>query len=469
MSDKKHTESNIISYVRQCMSTFDEMELTEVDSLVLSAFSYLKLPEFLCQIHYPQGIPLRDFYCSEYFEDMFANVYQADYYKELFFAMAASPRYRNLLLSDYVNLLNPDTNLQFAAVSIRISPTLTYVSFRGTDSTFTGWKEDLNMSRNEPIPGQIEAFNYLESILCHYNNTIIVGGHSKGGNLATFASACVIQKHLDYNKQIQAIYSHDGPGFPAFFTENIAFYLIEDKIHKTLPQDSLVGQILNQEAHYHVIKSLGKSGIEQHSPFTWVIENNHFISLDSLSEQTKLFCESITQWNEQLDDADRDRMIDTIFRIFDSADVDNFNDLSSDIQHQVSLMLKELKALDPDTRSFLIDQLKDLAHTGIKTAVPESIQEKSEWIAQFPHKIQTLTSTWLSNVPSFLQNKVEHISMLSDHLKHPISDEENFNASNEKDFSVSNEKDFTVTDKKDFTVSDVDESDISDKKDISES
>lgn len=366
MSDNKSIlESNIITYVRQCMKTFDEMEFSEVDSLVLSAFSYLQFPEWMESIHATESIAIRDLYCSEYFDRMFKNVYQSEYYKELFFAMAASPRYRNQRLTNYINILDADANMQFAAITISISSDVSYVCFRGTDTSFIGWKEDLNMSRNEPIPGQIEAFNYLEQELLNNDTCFYVGGHSKGGNLATFATACVVQKHIDLENRFIKIFSHDGPGFPEFFTDHIAFDIIKEKIHKTLPQNSLVGQILNQEADYKVIQSTGKGGIEQHSPFTWNIKNDSFIYLDALSPQAVSFCNTLTQWNEQLDDQERDKIIDTLFRLLDSSDVDNFSDFGEDIPHQLTLILKEVHALDPETKSFFSNSMKDLLQVGL--------------------------------------------------------------------------------------------------------
>ena len=39
-----------------------------------------------------------------------------------------------------------------------------FVSYRGTDNTIVGWKEDLNMSFKSHIASQISAKKYLEII-----------------------------------------------------------------------------------------------------------------------------------------------------------------------------------------------------------------------------------------------------------------------------------------------------------------
>lgn len=61
--------------------------------------------------------------------------------------------------------------------------------FAGTDSTLVGWKEDFNMCFVCPVPAQSNAVDYLNRIAASNGGDITVGGHSKGGNLAVYASA----------------------------------------------------------------------------------------------------------------------------------------------------------------------------------------------------------------------------------------------------------------------------------------
>ena len=63
-----------------------------------------------------------------------------------------------------------------------------YISYRGTDTSLVGWKEDFNMSFMKDIPAQKEALDYLNKIGEKYRDKLIVGGHSKGGNVSIYAS-----------------------------------------------------------------------------------------------------------------------------------------------------------------------------------------------------------------------------------------------------------------------------------------
>ena len=60
----------------------------------------------------------------------------------------------------------------------------------------------------------------------------MVGGHSKGGNLAVYAAANVPS---DIQERIAVVYSHDGPGFDEAFFDEDGYVRIASKIHKSVP------------------------------------------------------------------------------------------------------------------------------------------------------------------------------------------------------------------------------------------
>jgi len=93
---------------------------------------------------------------------------------------------------------------------VHLSDNEMYLSFLGTDGSILGWKEDFNMSFMESIPSQEEAKNYLNKVASESTDNLRVGGHSKGGNLAVYASAFC---NDDIKPRILEIYNNDGPGF----------------------------------------------------------------------------------------------------------------------------------------------------------------------------------------------------------------------------------------------------------------
>ena len=53
---------------------------------------------------------------------------------------------------------------------------------------------------------------YLEAVALRLPKRLIVGGHSKGGNLALYAA---LRAKPAVQERIERVYTHDGPGFKA--------------------------------------------------------------------------------------------------------------------------------------------------------------------------------------------------------------------------------------------------------------
>lgn len=100
----------------------------------------------------------------------------------------ASPRFRDILVMGCEAISDPKLQQQFAAMTLQLAPDLRYVAFRGTDSTFLGWKEDLNMAFLYPVPAQQSAARYLDEVAKRVPGKLFVGGHSKGSNLAVYSA-----------------------------------------------------------------------------------------------------------------------------------------------------------------------------------------------------------------------------------------------------------------------------------------
>jgi len=58
------------------------------------------------------------------------------------FALAASPRFRNIKTNYYISKLDSEMEKQFSAVTFLLDNETAYIAYRGTDATLVGWKED---------------------------------------------------------------------------------------------------------------------------------------------------------------------------------------------------------------------------------------------------------------------------------------------------------------------------------------
>lgn len=345
----------ITQYVKNNELSFAQSPFNEIDSLALSTVAYfylehgsmnkdieavwVKLPLAIC------GIPQ---------EKLFGDIWLKDFPCDKFLAaLLGSPRYYDVSIGYYEYSFSREPQLQFAAMSFLLPDGTIYIAYRGTDGSIEGWKEDFNLSFMESIPSHTLSVRYLEKIASLHDASLIVGGHSKGGNLAEYA-AMQCKEATFY--RIQAIYNHDGPGFanPPCNRFNDEDY--NGKLHKTVPESSLVGMLMEQRSNYHVVKANGVS-ILQHATVNWVIRENSFEYVEKINAEAQLLSDSINSWMFSYEIEDRAKLIDTVYNMLVSAGFSQKGTTDYEFFTSFSNFVSEIKELDPRLRSELTEML----------------------------------------------------------------------------------------------------------------
>lgn len=356
---------DIIRYIETEFSTFAEKNFNAVDSLIFSKLSYVRFEGIVPLLtQKKKSVCLTELLKAEAFESMFLNLSDRETHLRFLFALAASPRFRRTQMNFYVNHFDPLIEKQFSAVTYLLDDGMAYMAFRGTDSTFIGWKEDFNMAYLSPVPSQQDAVRYLSTVtkLIGRSMPICIGGHSKGGNLAVYAA---IKCSLPVQKRIIGVYNHDGPGFKDSLFESPEYTRIKSRLHTTLPEASLVGLLLQQHEGYTVVKS-SKRGIKQHDPFSWIVENSDFAFAGELKERAKLRDKTIDKWLETLSDEKRKLFINTLFDVLDATEADTLHELSQEWHKSATAMLYAVKNIDPETRKFVFQTITAFAKMSLK-------------------------------------------------------------------------------------------------------
>jgi hypothetical protein len=89
------------------------------------------------------------------------------------------------------------------------------------------------------------ALEYFTTIASRYpHSRFWVGGHSKGGNLAVYATVFAPKPLQD---RIDAVYNNDGPGFQQSLLNLPAYQCLRNRIFTIVPQSSVVGMLLFHE------------------------------------------------------------------------------------------------------------------------------------------------------------------------------------------------------------------------------
>ena len=135
--------SNIIDYVRRMKDVpFEIAPLNEIDSLIFSQLAYLDYSLLPTKESYS----FLEIYNSNLVPLLVKRTWNAENNSLLFSEISTSTRFRSIKVHEVINLISESEETQFSAVTFELSNNHYFLSFRGTTSTFVGWKEDLNMS-----------------------------------------------------------------------------------------------------------------------------------------------------------------------------------------------------------------------------------------------------------------------------------------------------------------------------------
>lgn len=348
--------ANMIDYAKAYRYTFAEAPFTRVDSLVLSELAYLRYeaaglgaPGSRITLAALGGMADRP--------ALFDNVPQRDKHITLLQALAVNPRYAGVVAAHYVSHSDAAEEKQFAAIVFHLGDNVAYVAFRGTDASLVGWKEDFNLAVLPTIPAQREGVAYLEAVAgLHPGSALLVGGHSKGGNIAVYAAACC---GAAVQGRIRAVYSHDGPGFPDGFYREAGYAAIAPRIDKTVPEFSVVGMLLHQDARYTVVAS-DQIGPYQHSALSWQIEGGALVERDSITRTARMATNTLNSMNATLDTRQRQMFIDSFFRVLQASEARTLHGLASALATNAPAVVKAIGELTPEERGLLWPVIKTL-------------------------------------------------------------------------------------------------------------
>lgn len=355
---------NIIDYVETNMENFTTLPFNHVDSLVLSQFAYIHFTELVPRIEEDKKpVQIAELLKAENIPIMLENVRVPKENHRLLVALCMSPRFRDIGMCCYSESMDMDEEKQFAAVTYLIGDKKAYIAYRGTDSSFVGWKEDFNMAFASTTPSQEEGVLYLNSVAEKFPQmNLIIGGHSKGGNIAVYSA---MESDLSIQSRIIKIYSHDGPGFKEDILKGGKYELIKDKIYKILPQSSIVGMLLHHQEDYVVVESK-QFWVMQHDPFSWIVNKNDFKYVQGITNSAEHTNIVINQWLSTLDYEKRELFINALYSVVESTGIASFSNLTGDWYNNSISILAAIKGIDAETKDFIYKTLKSLFALYIK-------------------------------------------------------------------------------------------------------
>lgn len=303
---------NILQYLENTKSGFNESGFNEMDGMIMSNLSYIRFEDVNWNgVDWENGISMR-----EYAERILDSEIDIDENQtKLLELLKDSSRYNECKIKnpaacnenqmwDCGNKSTIIEDSQWAALTMEIDgkPPKSVVAMRGTDGTEFGWSEDFELGYDKNgSTAQRLSRDYLNA--CDNADEIILAGHSKGGNDCT---AGYMMADESIRNKVTKIYNYDGPGHIDEFIDahRDAYAELKSKEENYYPKDSIIGRLLNNnQGNDHFIDSNTDDIFQEHDSWNFKVETNSngeysFTDAGGQSELSKLI-------DDTLDDAMR--------------------------------------------------------------------------------------------------------------------------------------------------------------------
>ncbi len=362
--------ANLLDYItwRGDLS-FSNAPLNEIDRLIFCRLSYFPWQGIVKPEFTPPYISLRQALVQIQSRLQQGGVWQLPMKddEKLLTLLLSCPRFTNLQLCGFSSLSNRQKQEQFAAITIRLPDSL-YLSFRGTDGTLIGWKEDFNMSFSDTVPAQTDAVHYTQQAAAAYEGNLRLGGHSKGGNLAVYAAAFCPP---ETQRRILEVRNMDGPGFSQETIKKEGFQRILNRVETFIPQSSVIGMLLEHDENFTIVRS-DAIGLAQHNLYAWLVYRKHFITVGAVTNASRFIDRTLKDWLAAMSPKQREGFIDSVFDILTAGGIENLQDIWQ--TKNATALLKAVNQLDASGKRDIL-QAFSLLRASLKKSLPSVLQE----------------------------------------------------------------------------------------------
>lgn len=331
--------------------TLEQDGFNVIDALIMSQLSYVDFENVGLDAGSPVCIKDAVAGCLKQYEnpDEMLDSQELNEGQKTFIRMRKCDRYRNLELVFYSQKFSEEKAMQFGAVTILLGNGDIVVAFRGTDGTITGWEEDFNLCYMMPVASQVEADEYLDSVMKTLAGKVYICGHSKGGNLAIYST---FHRSDEQIMRIEKVYSFDGPGFMKEVVAGAEYKRIIPKIESYLPQSSIVGMIMYSGEDYNIVHSEAH-GLMQHFVLSWNVIGKEFVPDEQLKDVSIVFNSACRKWIDGISPKERRLFTHIVFKILKAPNADSFSEYSSNLIRTANSIIKSYGSLDKTTRQMI--------------------------------------------------------------------------------------------------------------------
>ena len=331
--------------------------MRDADAMVLCGLSYFDLSPLFDGSKTPR---LRDFLpILKRGEAKVQITGSPENHLELMALAAASRRYGELTLSDYVDVLNQELTVQLA--------------YRGTDNSLAGWREDFMFSFTRTEAQELALAYALAHI--RPDRRWYLGGHSKGGNLALYTACLLEGAQWD---SVERVYLLDGPGLCPEVMDPARIERIDPKTRRIIPRFSVVGKLLEPKiTDTRIVRATG-FGVSQHSMLTWGIDHGELAEAQENDAMSLWINEKIRGWSDEISPENRAVCVDELFDALSAGGAQTVNEIRFFGPDGVDAILKRLRESSDVTKHALTELPKYAVKTSFQNLYQKYIAKPAE-------------------------------------------------------------------------------------------
>lgn len=322
---------------------FSQVELKEADALVLCLLSYIDFrPAFSAERSRIRLQEIDSVVPADRLEVMITG--HRDAYRRIYELAARSKRFGELTLSDCVDVRSTEPPLQFSSICFHAQD-WSFLAYRGTDNSFSGWKEDfmISFTRTE---AQSMAVQAAEAVITP-DRKWYLGGHSKGGNEVLYA-ACMLSD--EQWRQVEHVYLLDGPGLCPEVCDLSRIERIDAKTTRIIPEYCMIGKLFEPQVSDTRIVRSAAYGISQHGIATWEIDHGKLAYAEKNDPQSVWLSEVVNLWINEIGQEERPLFVDELFDALSAGGALTVDEFEKNGWENLDTLIKQLMASSNTTK-----------------------------------------------------------------------------------------------------------------------
>ena len=323
--------------------SFSSIALQDADALILCLLSYIDFrPAFTAGRVRARLEEIEALVPAEQAEVMLIG--DKATYRSIYRLAAHSKRFGELILSDYTDVRRAEPPLQFSSVCFHARD-WSFLAFRGTDSSFSGWREDfmISFTRTE---AQSMALEKAAAVIAP-GRKWYMGGHSKGSNEALYAAHMLKDEKWE---QIERVYLLDGPGLCADVCNLSRIGRVNARTTRIIPEYCVIGKLFEPQIQDTRIVLSSASGIMQHGLATWGIDHGKPAYTEKNDPQSVWLSEILNLWINEIQPEERPLFVDELFDALSSGGALTTDDFGKNSWQNLDALIKQLKTSSKVTR-----------------------------------------------------------------------------------------------------------------------